>query len=81
MQINITARHLRLTDAIDSYIRKKITKHEKLFNGDDVWAHVILSVEKNRQITEVVFHVGKQLQLFVYFFRQIISRVPIRRLR
>ncbi|MCA6071947.1 MAG: ribosome-associated translation inhibitor RaiA [Endomicrobium sp.] len=59
MQINITARHLKLTDAIDSYIRKKITKYEKLFNGDDAWAHAILSVEKNRQITEVVFHVGK----------------------
>jgi len=59
MQINITARHLKLTDAIDSYVRKKISKAGKYFDGDDVWAHVILSVEKNRQITEVNFHVGK----------------------
>ena len=39
MQINITARHLKLT-------------------GDDVWAHVILSVEKNREITEITFYTG-----------------------
>lgn len=59
MQINITARHLKLTDAIDSYVRKKISKAGKFYEGDDVWAHVILSVEKNRQITEINFHVGK----------------------
>jgi putative sigma-54 modulation protein len=59
MQINITARHLKLTGAIDSYVRKKISKAGKFFDGGDVWAHVILSVEKNRQITEVNFHIGK----------------------
>ncbi|MDR3330799.1 MAG: ribosome-associated translation inhibitor RaiA [Endomicrobium sp.] len=59
MQINITARHLKLTDSIDSYIRKKITKYNRFYDGDDMWTHVILSVEKNRQITEVIFHIGK----------------------
>ncbi|MDR1195000.1 MAG: ribosome-associated translation inhibitor RaiA [Endomicrobium sp.] len=59
MQINITARHLKLTSAIDSYVRKKVSKSGKFFDGDDVWVHVILSVEKSRQITEVNFHVGK----------------------
>ncbi|MCL2388839.1 MAG: ribosome-associated translation inhibitor RaiA [Elusimicrobia bacterium] len=59
MQINITARHLKLTAAIDSYVRKKVSKASKFFDGDSVWVHVILSVEKNRQITEIVFHVGK----------------------
>ena len=59
MQINITARHLKLTDAIDSYVRKKFSRAGKFFDGDDVWAHVILSVEKSRQITEVIYHVGK----------------------
>ncbi len=58
MQINITARHLRLTDAIDSYVRQKVAKAAKFFDGDNVMAHVILSVEKNRQITEIVFSVG-----------------------
>ncbi|MDR2426697.1 MAG: ribosome-associated translation inhibitor RaiA [Endomicrobium sp.] len=59
MQINITARHLKLTSAIDSYVRKKVSKSGKFFDGDSVWSHVILSVEKNRQITEINFHVGK----------------------
>jgi putative sigma-54 modulation protein len=59
MQINITARHLKLTDSIDSYIRKKITKYEKFCSSRDVFVHVILSVEKNRQITEIIFHSGK----------------------
>jgi len=59
MQINITARHLKLTAAIDSYVRKKVSKTSKFFDGDAVWAHVILSVEKNRQITEIVYHLGK----------------------
>lgn len=58
MQINITARHLKLTDAIDSYVRQKISKAGKFFDGDNVWAHVILSVEKNRQITEVTFYIA-----------------------
>jgi putative sigma-54 modulation protein len=59
MQINITARHLKLTDSIDSYVRRKITKYEKFFNTIDVFVHVILSVEKNRQITEIILHSGK----------------------
>ena len=58
MQINITARHLKLTDAIDSYVRQKISKAGKYFDGENVWAHVILSVEKNRQITEVTFYIS-----------------------
>jgi putative sigma-54 modulation protein len=57
MQINITAKHLKLTDAIDSYVKQKISKAGKFFDGDAVRAHVILSVEKNRQITEVTFYI------------------------
>jgi putative sigma-54 modulation protein len=57
MQINITAKHLKLTDAIDSYVRQKISKAGKFFDGEAVSAHVILSVEKNRQITEVTFYI------------------------
>ncbi|MDR0820570.1 MAG: ribosome-associated translation inhibitor RaiA [Endomicrobium sp.] len=59
MQINITSRYLKLSDSIDSYIRKKIVKVSKFYDGDNVWIHVILSIEKNRQITEIVFHIGK----------------------
>jgi putative sigma-54 modulation protein len=59
MQINITARHIKLTEAIDSYVRKKVSKAAKFYDGDDVTAHITLSVEKNRQITEISFHIGK----------------------
>ncbi|MCA6079629.1 ribosome hibernation-promoting factor, HPF/YfiA family [Candidatus Endomicrobiellum agilis] len=59
MQINITARHLKLSDSIDFYVRKKIIKVGKFYDSEDVWVHVILSIEKNRHITEVVFHIGK----------------------
>jgi putative sigma-54 modulation protein len=59
MHINITARHLKLTDSIDSYVRKKITKYEKFFNPSDIFVHVILSIEKNRQVTEIIFCSGK----------------------
>ena len=58
MQINITARHLKLTDAIDSYVRQKVAKAGKFFTGDSVWVQTILSVEKNRQITEINFHIA-----------------------
>ncbi|MDR1122762.1 MAG: ribosome-associated translation inhibitor RaiA [Endomicrobium sp.] len=63
MQINITARHLKLTDSINSYVRKKIIKYEKFFNTSDVFVHVIFSIEKNRQIAEIIFNSGK------FFFR------------
>ncbi|GHT39894.1 ribosomal subunit interface protein [Endomicrobiia bacterium] len=59
MYINISTRHLKLTDAIDSYVRNKITKYGKFHDGDDVWVHVILSIGKNRQIREIIFNVEK----------------------
>ncbi|MDR0977880.1 MAG: ribosome-associated translation inhibitor RaiA [Endomicrobium sp.] len=59
MQINITARHLKLTDSINSYIRKKIAKYENFYAENDIFVHIILSVEKNRQITEIIFYSGK----------------------
>jgi putative sigma-54 modulation protein len=59
VKINITARHLKLTSAIDAYVRKKVSKASKFYDGDDVSANVVLSVEKNRQITEILFNIGK----------------------
>ena len=47
-----------MTDAIGSYVKQKISKAGKFFTGDDVWAHVILSVEKNGEITEITFYTG-----------------------
>lgn len=58
MQIKITARHIKLTDAIADYARKKVEKAEHYF-GNVVSAQVILSVDKYRQMAEVVLHTGR----------------------
>ena len=59
MQINITARHLKLTSAINDYARKKIAKAQKYYDGEDMKAHVILKLEKNRQIADLSVNIGK----------------------
>ena len=59
MQIHITARHTRLTEAIRSYVEEKLQKAEKYFNHI-VWAQVVLSVEKRNHQAEVVLHAGRQ---------------------
>lgn len=59
MRIDITARRLKLTGSIDSYVRKKIAKVGKFYDTDDVCVHVILSVEKIRHITEIILYIGK----------------------
>lgn len=59
MQIDITARHLKLTPAIDAYVHKRMAKSARFFDEDDARAHVILSIEKSRQITEISFNYGK----------------------
>lgn len=58
MQVNITARHLELTPALVDYVKKKVEKCERYFDHL-VWAQVILSVEKYRQVAEVIIHAGK----------------------
>ena len=55
MQLNITARHLKLTPAISDYLQKKLEKAKRYCEGL-VWAQAILEVEKNRHIAEIVIH-------------------------
>lgn len=57
MQIKITARHLKLTDAINDYATKKVEKAQHYFNNV-VNAQVILSVDKFRQMAEIILHTG-----------------------
>jgi putative sigma-54 modulation protein len=59
MQIDITARRLKLTQAIDLYIRKKISGIAKNFDSENASAHIVLTIEKNRQIVEINFHCDK----------------------
>ncbi|HWP46963.1 MAG TPA: ribosome-associated translation inhibitor RaiA [Candidatus Limnocylindrales bacterium] len=51
MQINITGRHLEITNALREYVTTKIEKLGKYLHI--VEAHIILSVEKYRHMAEV----------------------------
>ena len=55
MQVNITARHLKLTPAIADYVQKKLDKAHKYFDHL-ISSQVILDVEKNRHMAEIIIH-------------------------
>ncbi|MBI3012245.1 MAG: ribosome-associated translation inhibitor RaiA [Elusimicrobia bacterium] len=55
MQLNITARHLDLTPALSDYLQRKVEKAQRYFDAI-IWAQAILTVEKHRQIAEIVVH-------------------------
>jgi len=55
MELNITARHIKLTPAISDYVQKKLGK-AKRFLDNLIWAQVILEVAKTRHIAEIVLH-------------------------
>lgn len=51
MQINLTGRHIEITEALKDYVDSKFSKLERHFeNINNV--HVILNVEKLKQIAE-----------------------------
>lgn len=56
MQITITTRNLEITEPLRHYAEEKITRLQKFVN-QITSAHVVLSVEKHRQIAEVTLHV------------------------
>lgn len=56
MQITITTRNLENTEALKRYAEEKISRLRK-FVDNITSAHVILSVQKHRQIAEVTLHV------------------------
>jgi putative sigma-54 modulation protein len=55
MQVNITARHVKLTSAIADYVQKKLEKAKRYFDNL-IWAQVILDVSKTRHIAEIIIH-------------------------
>lgn len=59
MQINITGHHLDITPALRSYVTSKLEKLERHFDHMTN-AHVILSVEKERQKAEATIHVNRK---------------------
>ncbi|WP_337286736.1 ribosome-associated translation inhibitor RaiA [Candidatus Methylomirabilis sp.] len=56
MQITITTRNLENTEALRRYAEEKIARLQKFFD-QITSAHIILSVQKYRQIAEVTLHV------------------------
>jgi putative sigma-54 modulation protein len=55
MQINITARHLKLSPAISDYVQKKLEKANR-FLDHLIWAQVVLDVSKQRHSAEIIIH-------------------------
>ena len=51
MQIKITGKELKVTDAINDYVERKMERIEKYFENAE--ADVIIRVEKNLQIAEI----------------------------
>lgn len=52
MRINITSKNLTISAPVENYVIKKVSKLDRLF-GDDVEAHVRLSVDRYLQICEI----------------------------
>jgi len=57
MQINLTGRHLDITDAMRTYVQGKFERLERHFDHMTS-VHVILSVEKLRQKAEASLHIS-----------------------
>ncbi|HEY9031042.1 MAG: ribosome hibernation promoting factor [Kangiella sp.] len=57
MQINLTGRHLDITDALRDFVNEKFAKLERHFDHINN-VYVTLSVEKVRQIAEATLHVN-----------------------
>jgi len=56
MTFEYTGRHVEVTPAIRRHVQGQFKKLGHIFNGTEPRVHVILEIEKNRQIGEVVVH-------------------------
>jgi putative sigma-54 modulation protein len=56
MTFEYTGRHVEVTPAIRRHVEEQFKKLERLFDGADPHAHVILAVEKNRHTGELIVH-------------------------
>ncbi|MDX6694388.1 MAG: putative sigma-54 modulation protein [Blastocatellia bacterium] len=56
MDFEYTGRHVDVTPAIRTHVEEHFQKLEHIFNDSSARAHVIIEVEKNRQIGEVLVH-------------------------
>ncbi|HYT49301.1 MAG TPA: ribosome-associated translation inhibitor RaiA [Pyrinomonadaceae bacterium] len=56
MTFEYTGRHVEVTPAIRRHVEEQFGKLRNIFNGTEPRVHVIVEVEKNRQIGEVIVH-------------------------
>jgi putative sigma-54 modulation protein len=56
MEFEYTGRHMDVTPALRAHVEDHFQKIEHIFNDTTARAHVIIEVEKNRQIGEVLVH-------------------------
>ena len=57
MQINLTGHHVDITESLRSYVNEKFGRLERHFDHINN-VHVILSIEKLRQIAEANIHLN-----------------------
>jgi putative sigma-54 modulation protein len=56
MEFEYTGRHVEVTPALRSHVEDHFQKIEHIFSDSTARAHVIIDVEKNRQIGEILVH-------------------------
>src|SRR6266576_4861046 len=56
MRFEYTGRHVEVSPGIRKHVEDHFKKLEHIFNGTTARTHVIIEVEKNRQIGEVLVH-------------------------
>ena len=56
MRFEYTGRHLDVTPAIRKHVESHFKKLDHVFNDSSARTHVIIAVEKNRQIAEIIVH-------------------------
>ena len=56
MTFEYTGRHVEVTPAIRRHVEEQFKKLDNIFNGTEPRVHVILEIEKNRQIGEIIVH-------------------------
>jgi putative sigma-54 modulation protein len=56
MEFEYTGRHIDVTPALRAHVEDHFQKIDHIFNDTTARAHVIIEVEKNRQIGEVLVH-------------------------
>jgi putative sigma-54 modulation protein len=56
MEFEYTGRHVDVTPALRAHVEDHFKKLDHIFNDTTARAHVIIEVEKNRQIGEILVH-------------------------